>query len=150
MERRIGGQTLDQPSPRIPVVHDNLDRHDAVRTGAVMVAGHDHCLVAAGQFRYEAPVGRFARDDPDARAFAHIRRALCQDDPSIRHLVRVRVAKPEHFGLRETGVDQGTPPHVRSSHGVARSEVVGETPPAVQLPEGEVQPILAHEVLEGE
>ena len=100
----------------------------------------------AGETRGHAVLVR--RQDPGTRKLPHLRRSLRHDHALVHRLGRIGLVHSEHFDCLETGVGERLPPHRGAGQRVMRTEVVGEAPPAVELPEGQIHPAQTAKVLE--
>ena len=156
VEGKVPGQSFHEPSPRVPPVCV-YRRVAHARTGGERLgvsgpssAGQDDRLVARRQplreIRGEAVLVR--GQDPGARKLPHLRRSLRHDHALVHRLGRIGLVHSENFDLLETGVGERPPPHRGTGESVMRTEVVGEAPPAVELPEGEIHPAQTAKVLE--
>ena len=156
VERHVLRQPLQQRSPRLAILRfhgrpENTGPVDLRVLRRLAVRQH-HRLVPRRQLGCQAgrhlPAVR--RQDPRARRLRHLRRTLRHDDALVRHPVRLGLVRSQDFRSGEAGVAERPAPHRRVRQGVVRAVVVGETPPPVQLSEGQVHPAQAAQVLEGD
>ena len=88
------------------------------------------------------------RQNPRAGGFFYLRRTLGHDHALVRNPGCIGLIHAQHHGFGKTRVTERPAPHRRVRQGVMRAVVVGKAPPAVQLPEGQVHPAQAAEVLQ--
>ena len=86
--------------------------------------------------------------DPDPRRLAHLGGPAGHDHALVEDPGRVRLVHPQHLDRVEAGVAECAAPDGRTRQCVVRAVVVGEAPPAVQLPEGQIHPAETAQVLE--
>ena len=119
------------------------DRH------GLPVGQHDGlvpCRQCLGQLRGHAAAVRGQHPHPGR--FDDLHRPLRHDDAPIRVRVRVGLVNSEHGDVSELRIPQRLPPNRGARQCVVRAVAVGEPPPAVELPERQVQPALPAEVLQ--
>ena len=152
-ERHILLQLLQERLPRLALLHVQGDTTDS---GAGLlgprISGRQHHPLIPGrqslrQFRRHAAV--VGRQHPDPGSLHHLDRSLSHDDPPVRSPGRSRFIHSQDRNLSESRIPQGLSPHRRAGQGVVGAVAVGKSPPAVQLPERQIQPTLAAQVLEG-
>ena len=155
-EGDVPRQTLDQRLPLVTTFgvergpeNGGADYRRFVRVRRFGVRQNHH-LIARGQLRREflRQAGVVGCKHPDARRLCHLRRPPGHDDALVQGLGRVRFVNPEDFDRFKTRVAERLAPDRGASQGVVRAVVVGESPPAVQLAEGQVHPADAAEILE--
>ena len=150
-------EVLEQGKPVGAVLHVDGSFRDPggsgrrILPGPGLVSGQHDRLVAGrqpgGQLAgHSAPVGS---QDPHPRTLGHLGRPPGQDHAPIRLLGGIGLVRSQDFGPLEAGIGQRLPPDGGAGQRMVGTAGVGEAPPAVQLPEGQVQPTLAPEVLEG-
>ena len=155
-ERHIGGQVLQQRFPRVAPrpLHERLAHAGPIRNrwpaSGCIGTGEDDRLVVRREFRSQlcreaAPVGG---QHPEARGLGHLRRPLRHDHAPVRVGVGIGLVEAQDGDVVEPGIAEGLAPHGGGGEGMVRAVVVREAPPAVQLPESEVEPALAAEVLQ--
>ena len=141
-------QTLKQRSPGLPACRIDGSWQDiparrrrgrALRT--LPVCQHDR-LVPGRQLysQFLGGVDTFPCNNPNARSFLYLRGSLGHDYTLVQGLVGNRVVNTQHFRFHEARVGQRHAPDGGSGKGVVRAVTVGEPPPAIQLPKGEVHP----------
>ena len=156
-ESGIGGKTLEDRPPRLPLAHRHRNPVDSglIQPGLVIaggtIANHHHRLIPGRQLLRQGLgcIARIRCQYPNAGLLAHLCRSLSQDHPAIGLSAGVRRVQAQDFCRRESRVSQRLKPHVGAGQGVMGAIVVGKPPPAVQWPEGEVQPAEAAESLQG-
>ena len=155
-ECRMPGQVFEQRSPRFSVLHLQGRMDDSsffirrTLSRRTCIARQHNRLVARrqlhGQFRRRAAAIR--RQNPYSASLGYVLGQLRQNHAPIRNLGGVGSAQSQNLHAFETHAAEGLSPYVWPRQGVGGAAVVGEPPPAVQLSESHIQPILAAKVLE--
>ena len=149
----------DARAPRVATnpVYTHLHRHagdSGLARGRILArqrlsTRQHHGLVPRrqrlGQRRGDAAAVRGQHPHPGR--FDDLHRSLRHDDAPVRVRVRVGLVDSEHRDVPEVRIPQRLPPNRGARQRVVRAVVVGEPPPAVELPERQVQPALPAEVL---
>ena len=137
-ERNLFRLVFEQRLPRFAPLHLHF------------LASQDDRLVVRGQFpgQFGGDAAPVRRQHPEAGRLVDLRGTLRQDDAPVRLRRRIRFVDAEDRDLAEARIRERPPPDAGVGQCVARPVVVGEAPPAVELPEGQVEPALTAQVLQ--
>ena len=157
VQRNAGRQIRYQRSPRPAIFRVQRLRHDAwsfrrlcVSAGTRTCREH-HRLVPCGKVRCQLRrnPGTVGRDDPYALRFSHLCRALSHNHAPVGRAGGFGRVHAQDFHRLEARIAERLPPHLRTGQRMVRAVVIGESPPAIQLSERQIQPALASQVLQG-
>ena len=142
-ERRIGRQAIEQRGPGFAPLgfHGRIDDARAGRLGKLAGARrrageHDRLVVRRERVReFSRNVTPVGGQNPRPGLSRDFRRTLRHDHAPVRVRIRVRLVEAEDRDVFEAGVCERLSPDGGGRERVVRAVMVGEPPPAVQLPE---------------